>query len=1040
MVKKIDLQELARLQSLIDAGRIGDFYSDLIDKGYSYAAWAKGVANGETLAGISALDYMHNSAMMGGNGTDCRNLSAAAVSSIKIGMAKAYLKSLENIASMNQEGLVDRDVNAVEVWRFHEDVFLKNGLSINNWTLHVPFKIYEEINGEAALEKFWEVIRSTGGDGLDATAINALIMLDMYGYAYGPSGIVKPEHRAMAKEWLDNLPPVLSGFFPIYERAEAGALTPQFIHDLATVSNQSEATIEIVQNIGKLFDRVDKPMEPAYFVGMALTSLARQAVSATAGDAFLDEITRITHRIGNEQHAKGFLDDIYRLVHKTEPGEGNLFEMSMQMLTDERTQGKFDVFNLNSQGSDLEGTISTAMTDSDKGLAYRYAILRGNPFVILGADYQPYVGELTLYDPQTATGLYTEAQLRDRLIALGVFTADAAAGGHGTVSPPFGLAFHRWGDALVRDHATGQTVTVDGYDLGIINPNVLEFGGAGKDHLSGLSRDDRLYGGDEEDRLEGKGGSDYLEGGQGHDTYVLSSDDSGVDTIVDIDGDGHLEVDGQSLDGMVFSRPNIPIADDNRAQVYQDSQGQYRLQQLSDDGVWELAARGSDGYRVLARLQNWQDGMLGMQLNANVPGVTPEPERFDFYHRDAPVFQHYIGTHASAGIWVHGSQSRSGQFTGSGHGDVIYTGGGNSNLVYAFGGSDYVQGGEGRDFLIMGVNRSQLDHDEDVAYGGGGSDIIAGGGGNDTLWGGDGSASYLQADAGTDSDDAQMRRGDWISGQAGSDLIYGSAREDVLFGGDGDDTLRGGAGRDLLLGDADYFVGSGSMVIGADQGTAAYQWQADGSVRRLPNGHAEAAWPCPAGRSFAGAGATRRRTSASRPVAAFCAANDWPAPGRIIWTAEPATTGWPARQATTCCTAAMTTTCSTATTPWPCPKAAKATTGCLPARGETSCLAALAATCSTPASTTATWTCCAAAVGATNSSAARAATNSTAKTARTPCTPASAAAAWKAGRMATTTTPAPATTSCSTCTATTPTISARARTKSPTWAGTTFTN
>ncbi|RMX07207.1 hypothetical protein EBQ34_14835, partial [Vandammella animalimorsus] len=481
-------------------------------------------------------------------------------------------------------------------------------------------------------------------------------------------------------------------------------------------------------------------------------------------------------------------------------------------------------------------------------VAWRYALRELNTFVVQHIDYARHNADGSLdydnfsasYWQDKAKMLQWKSEFEARNLAFNRDLDSSHVEGN--------WRFTDLNPKLVFPGGSAFSLGIDGVGLG--GEHQVVFGSHAGGEVTGGGLADRLYGGMGADTLRGGSGSDYLDGGQGHDTYVLSSDDSGVDTIVDIDGDGHLEVDGQSLDGMVFSRPNIPIADNNRAQVYQDSQGQYRLQQLSDDGVWELAARASDGYRVLARLQNWQDGMLGMQLDANAPGVTPEPERFDFYHRAAPVFQHYIGTHAPAGIWVHGSQSHSGQFTGSGHGDVIYTGGGNSNLVYAFGGSDYVQGGEGRDFLIMGVNRSQLDHDEDVAYGGGGSDIIAGGGGNDTLWGDDGSASYLQADAGTDSDDAQTRRGDWISGQAGSDLIYGSAREDVLFGGDGDDTLRGGAGRDLLLGDADYFVGSGAMVIGADQGTAAYQWQADGTVRRLPNGHSEAGVAVPNGQVF----------------------------------------------------------------------------------------------------------------------------------------------------------------------------------------------
>ncbi|WP_238946409.1 hypothetical protein [Vandammella animalimorsus] len=113
-MKKLNFQDLERLQSLIDAGNVGDFYSYLVNRGYRYASWAKGVANGETLAGISALDYMRNSALKGGNGVDCRNLPASTVAKIKIDMTQAYLNVLEDFAQKNPSKLVDRDVGA---WR-----------------------------------------------------------------------------------------------------------------------------------------------------------------------------------------------------------------------------------------------------------------------------------------------------------------------------------------------------------------------------------------------------------------------------------------------------------------------------------------------------------------------------------------------------------------------------------------------------------------------------------------------------------------------------------------------------------------------------------------------------------------------------------------------------------------------------------------------------------------------------------------------------------------------------------------------------------
>ncbi|PAT30694.1 hypothetical protein CK626_13970, partial [Vandammella animalimorsus] len=219
--------------------------------------------------------------------------------------------------------------------------------------------------------------------------------------------------------------------------------------------------------------------------------------------------------------------------------------MSMQMLTDERTQGKFDVFNLNSQGSDLEGTISTAMTDSDKGLAYRYAILRGNPFVILGADYHALNdgGQLDLYDAATGQGTLTQGWLKDRAR----FLAAQSSRNGGTND-----AARRERDVVFVDLPSNEEINTR--VPGIDTARYVIFGGEennqGASTLKGGDFEDHLYGEGGADTLQGGSGSDHLEGGQGHDTYVLSSQDSGVDTIVDVDGDGHLEVDGSAISGV----------------------------------------------------------------------------------------------------------------------------------------------------------------------------------------------------------------------------------------------------------------------------------------------------------------------------------------------------------------------------------------------------------------------------------------------------------------------------------------------------------
>lgn len=80
-------------------------------------------------------------------------------------------------------------------------------------------------------------------------------------------------------------------------------------------------------------------------------------------------------------------------------------------------------------------------------------------------------------------------------------------------------------------------------------------------------------------------------------------------------------------------------------------------------------------------------------------------------------------------------------------------------------GAQYVQGGEGDDYIITG-------------------DKGLGGAGNDTLTG--------TAD----------NTGLWLKGEAGNDALVGGSANDTLYGGTGDDLLIGGAGDDYLQGDA----------------------------------------------------------------------------------------------------------------------------------------------------------------------------------------------------------------------------------------------
>ncbi|MEF9402947.1 MULTISPECIES: hypothetical protein [Ralstonia solanacearum species complex] len=65
MPEKIKTDDLIHLKDLLAHRQVSEFYLYLQDRGYSYAGWGGGVARENSIAGISAVDYLTGSALMG---------------------------------------------------------------------------------------------------------------------------------------------------------------------------------------------------------------------------------------------------------------------------------------------------------------------------------------------------------------------------------------------------------------------------------------------------------------------------------------------------------------------------------------------------------------------------------------------------------------------------------------------------------------------------------------------------------------------------------------------------------------------------------------------------------------------------------------------------------------------------------------------------------------------------------------------------------------------------------------------------------------
>lgn len=98
MPEKIKKDDFSRLENMLAHGQVREFYSYLKEHGYAYAGWGRGVAMEDSISGISAIDYLTGSALMGMGGEACWNITPDKSDKIKQEMADAYLNTLEAIA------------------------------------------------------------------------------------------------------------------------------------------------------------------------------------------------------------------------------------------------------------------------------------------------------------------------------------------------------------------------------------------------------------------------------------------------------------------------------------------------------------------------------------------------------------------------------------------------------------------------------------------------------------------------------------------------------------------------------------------------------------------------------------------------------------------------------------------------------------------------------------------------------------------------------------------------------------------------------
>jgi len=183
-----------------------------------------------------------------------------------------------------------------------------------------------------------------------------------------------------------------------------------------------------------------------------------------------------------------------------------------------------------------ETLVAKAMLDNAEGLAYRYAITEGDPFILFGADYSKHNTDhaLDLYDSITGTGNITADYLEDRanFLVQKLYFADGNLNNNYTnkvntssaASPANTSDNIYYGEQIYfEDIVTEYKILQGSFDLDSIKHIV--FGGEADNLVFGGNKDDHLYGGRGNDELNGGEGKDYLEGGIGNDTLNGNDND-----------------------------------------------------------------------------------------------------------------------------------------------------------------------------------------------------------------------------------------------------------------------------------------------------------------------------------------------------------------------------------------------------------------------------------------------------------------------------------------------------------------------------------
>jgi Ca2+-binding RTX toxin-like protein len=527
----------------------------------------------------------------------------------------------------------------------------------------------------------------------------------------------------------------------------------------------------------------------------------------------------------------------------------------------------------------VDELVALALTDAK----YRNA-LRGLSTFALDLTAEQYAQRhLQLFDPMTGQGDMTLNYLNDRAAALEMFLQYDSSSQTDHFFDAIDFPSWTWGDARIVDRASGEQLTVDGWDLGIADTRYLMFGGDGADELTGGTEEDRLYGGagndnidggEENDYLEGNAGADRLGGGEGNDElhggagndsggdrglYGGAGDDAlygeaGNDTL-DGGTERDLLVGGLGQDHLIGGDGIDNLYGDNR--YFDEETNQYML---VDDGISDRleGGLGDDLYfagagdvindvdglgTVCVNLTTGYGDQVYVMLGLNTIRQMDDPNVYEEYnpYYDTTIRYALNGANLTINDSITIENFRDADLginIGAEYNTPLWRD--PQHISYWF---DMYRNHEYTDSYnvwwppatnlfadaVMMVPRffpitwdTTQEGATNVLRGTDEDDLLTGNEQDDFAHGGRGD-DILSGEGGDD----------WLSGDEGSDTLDGGDGDDLLFGGEGDDNLDGGPGADRLFGGTgnDLLRGSEGDIVRGGEGNDRYLYAVgDGDI------------------------------------------------------------------------------------------------------------------------------------------------------------------------------------------------------------------